>query len=436
MKKIKIFMGAQEIGGKMGILCEAFKKIGIQAEYFCLYEYVAGDKKLSNNSVILKIYKFHTEKIRGTKKRFVKRLWGICQMVDTLILFVYALAKYNTYIYIAGHGIFFYNYYLSKITELEFKILKLFKKNVFMWFCGSDSRAPYCGCDLYQNDYEKMRDACITISNNVRMIEKYATLIDYPSSAHFHTKPYIISNTLGRPVDSSELMTENHVDSENSVVRILHVPSKPQFKGTVEIRNIINEIKEEGYSIKYTELTGVKHSEVLKQFANTDILIDQMYSDIPLTGIGAEASINGIPVVVGGYYAEQYQKTLAKPIPPTVFCLPEDLKSKLIYLICNKEARIEIGNAEKKFINEYCLSNLVAKRFVAIIEGTEPESWWFKPETSNYIYGVSLSKQQVVHNVVEMIDRFGMDSLCIDNRYCLFEEYLHLYEMGKREKVE
>ena len=80
----------------------------------------------------------------------------------------------------------------------------------------------------------------------------------------------------------------------------------------------------------------------------SDIAIDQLYSDTPMAGFAAEAGINGIPVIVGGYYAEVYKKILPGPIPPTVYCKPEELKENLIYLLEHEEERKRIGEEEKK----------------------------------------------------------------------------------------
>ena len=47
---------------------------------------------------------------------------------------------------------------------------------------------------------------------------------------------------------------------------------------------------------------------VLEKMAMSDIVVDQVYCDTPMAGFATEAAINGVPVVVGGYYADVYKR--------------------------------------------------------------------------------------------------------------------------------
>ena len=155
---------------------------------------------------------------------------------------------------------------------------------------------------------KKVYNATRKRARRIRMLEKYMTLIDGAASSHFHRKPYLIYSCMGVPVDEKEKV--KFVKNYSDKVTILHTPSDQKGKGTNIIRSILDEIKKEGYDFDYIEVSGLPHDIVLEKIAVSDIVIDQLYSDIPMAGFAAEASINGIPVIVSGYYAEVYKKRL------------------------------------------------------------------------------------------------------------------------------
>ena len=185
-------------------------------------------------------------------------------------------------------------------------------------------------------------------------------LIDSTASSHFHKKPYLIYNCIGIAIDEKEQVPVGQ--SKDNTIRILHAPSNQQAKGTATIRKIIKEIQDEGYEFEYVEVSGLPHSVVLEKMAMSDIVIDQLYSDTPMAGFATEAAMNGIPVVVGGYYADVYKKILPQPIAPTAFCNPEKLKETIIYLLEHEEERIRIGREEKKYVDNHCRATIVARQ--------------------------------------------------------------------------
>lgn len=427
-------MGAQEIAGMLGRLNRAFDDLGIKSEYYWLYNYKANYayEDSNNKPKGFQRYLKHTKKIRATQNKFLRFWWTFLQMWDTLYIFFHAIRTYNDFLYIFGHGMFYFNRYLRPIQELEFFLLKVFKKRVIMWLCGSDSRAPYCDVDIYKGDPKRLKSVTKKKKQNIRMLEKYATLIDYPASSHFHTKPYIQYGAIGVPVDENELA--KGVSSKNEKIVILHAPSNKECKGSGIIQQIIEEIKSEGYNIEYVEVSGMPHSVVINKMASADIVIDQLYSDTPLAGFAAEACFNGVPVVVAGYYAEYYQEEWIKPIPPTIFCLPEEVKEKIIYLIENEDERQRIGQEEQDFVKQFNLSTEVAKKFCAIFDNAIPDEWWFHPNRNKYIWGCGLPKEKVVKNIVTLIDAYGMKALNISPENELYKHYQKIYFESKNIK--
>ncbi len=426
-RKRRIFLGAQEISGMMERLNNAFHDMGIESDFYCIPEYAfdLGKKDVP----VLRKFRIHTKKKKYAVGERAKAWWSFLQMWDILRVFVYALFRYDCFIYIYGNGIFFHNRYLRKIEEVEFFILKLFRKKMVMWLCGSDSRPLYCDGANYYSDIEKIYSITREKAAKIKMLEKYMDLIDYSPSSHFHTKPYLIFNCIGIPVDIKEKV---RIDKKNvDKVRILHAPSDQKAKGTVIVRNIVKEMQEEGYDFEYMEVSGLPHRVVLEKMAMSDIVVDQVYSDTPMAGFATEAAINGVPVVVGGYYAEVYKKVLPDPIAPTVYCNPKELKEKIIYLIEHEEERIRIGEKERAYVEGHCLAETVANKFLRIFDHSYPKEWIMNPSDNDYIWGYGQSREAVANEITRLIDRYGTEALCLDKNGILYKKYVQLYNDTK-----
>lgn len=454
-KDYKIFLGTQEIAGVMLRMHNAFDKMGISNDYYCVPEYAYhAEQERAYRNKELKYYDAHTEHVKkmywaGHRVRF--RLWQLVQMFDVLWIFLKSLFRYDAYIYIFGRGLFFRNFYLSKVQFLEYWILHLFQKRVIIWCCGDDTRPPYCGC--FDGDSRALKTATLQKARTVRMQEKHAVMIDFPASSHFHKRPYINYSAVGVPIDQNEIVKkkngnagrgtkesmvigsresadqhENSDKHENKVV-LLHAPSDQKWKGSDIVTKVIENIKAKGYPIEYVEVTGVSHDVVLEMIAESDIVIDQVFSDTPMAGFAAEAAANGVPVVVAGYYADDYKTQFVRPIPPTCFCRPDQLEDRLISLIKDKQSRIEIGALEKKFIMENWMSHDVAGRMLSLIDGTFPKEWLYELQQNAYIWGAGNRKQWVAKKVVDLVDDYGMKALCLPRTSILYRKYFKLYKI-------
>lgn len=430
---MKVFIGAQELSGLFNRLNNAFHDLNIESDYYCLYQYTFEINNSSKHSMkLLARHRRHVLARTKSKSCFMKELFLLLQMIDIISIYIYALRRYDYYIYMFGHGMFHYHKYLQPFQELEFWLLKLFKKKVVMWFLGADSRPPYCDVDIYNEDYEKIYQVVLEKKRNVARIEKYMMTIDSPSSSHFHNNSFIITNMIGIPVDIKELVNRSTTIGNNSKITIMHAPSNIDAKGTAIIRKIMEELKV-SYNIDYIEISGKPHSEVLKAFEQADIVIDQLYSDTPMAGLATEAAINGIPVIVGGYFSDIYKNIMKNNvnIEPTIYCNTDEVKEKLIQLIEDEHLRKEIGEKEKEYVFKEREAKIVAKRFVKIYNNDIDDAWMYNPGESDYIYGSGASKEKVEKNVVKLISLYGSDALGISKEKRLYKEYMDLYNRCK-----
>lgn len=436
MKKYRIFLGAEEIAGMMERLNYGFRQNGISSDFYCMFNFFFKDiEKSNNNSHIFRRFRKHVEKRGASSNKIIREYYEILKTIDILLLLIVSICKYNVFIYIYGHGLFLYSRHLKKYQEAEYRILKFFHKKMYMFLCGSDSRPPYCGVDTYDGDIEQIYVATKEKAANIRMIEKYMTLIDNPASSQFHTKPYVISQAIGIPIDYKERVREDS-SQQNEHIVILHAPSNKAYKGTDIIRKIIEEIKFEGYDFEYVEIVRMKHEKVLEQLKRASLVVDELYSDTPMAGLGTEAAINRIPVITVGYYSQCYKEYLPEPIPPTVFCSIEELKEKIIWLIKDEKSREDIGKAEYEYVMQNWEAGIVAKHFIELLSGKYPAEYWFNPNDNKYIWGCGITKEKVMCNICSLIDKYGESSLELDKNSQVFVRYMEEYAKAKRKESE
>ena len=96
--------------------------------------------------------------------------------------------------------------------------------------------------------------------------------------------------------------------NEQRLIRILHSPSSPEVKGTYLIRQAINALKAKGYPIDYVEIMGKPNTVVIAELEKCDFIVDQLYSDTPMSGFATEAAFFGKTAVVGGYGWQEVEK--------------------------------------------------------------------------------------------------------------------------------
>lgn len=436
MSQEKIFIGTVEICGIMAKLNHAYSDMGIDSDMFCLkpYIYAGCNKRIYENPKLVQYFRMSKQiSIYRTQKRIaLMRILQIVEMLVILKIFIYVLWHYTSFIYLFSQGLFSFNPYLNRISFLEFLLLKLCNKKTVVICCGSDTRPPYCG--IYKNDITKLAEETKVIAKRVHMLEKYAILIDGPASAYFHKKPFISYNCIGNVVSKEE--TVGISKKENSKIVIFHAPSSPEVKGSDHIRETIEELKILGYKVEFIEMSGVAHEVIMEQIHNSDILVDEMYSDFPMAMLDTEAALNAIPVVTCGYYAECYRSDMPDPIPPTCYIEPSQLKQTLIELINNPEKRKKIGEIEKKFVEDNWLEFNVASKLLRVLNKDVPMDWYYDPNESKYLWGAGCSKEKIKEKIFYLIDNYGYESLCLGTNKKLLKDYIEIYNKMKKECFE
>jgi hypothetical protein len=180
---------------------------------------------------------------------------------------------------------------------------------------------------------------------------------------------------------------------------------------------MIQDLQEEGLAIDYVELTGRPNSEVLAELQRCDFVVDELYSDISLAGLGTEAAFFGKPAVVGGY-AQQTLQQLAggSQLPMATYVKPEQAKDMVRRLIVDVRFREECGAAAHRFVHESWAPARMAERFLQIIDGNIPEEWWVEPAAVTYLHGFGATEETRQKVLREVIAAGGRQSLRLSDK--------------------
>ena len=324
-----------------------------------------------------------------------------------IALFPYFLMKYNVFIYSTNYS--FLGLFLDRW------ILKLCGKTTIDIVTGSDVRPPYLNGKFLDLDSQKMYYVSLFKKIIVRMKIKPTThLIDHVTVSHFNNRDYIPYLYVGFPFF---IPPQKNV-KESSRPLILHAPSDPRVKGTDIIRDSINELKDD-HDFDYEELMNVPHATVLEKIQQCHFVINEMYSDTLMSGLDTEAAWFAKPSIVGGYDLKQVEDSVNDyDVAPTYRIKPskENLKKAIIHLLEDNNYRQELGETAQEFVQENWSSRSVAQKYLDIINGDIPDHIIRSPCNDYDIYGGGIRSNIRKKNIVYMVEKYGMKSLCLDDK--------------------
>lgn len=418
-KKDRIFIGLIEVAGYFNSLNKGFHELGIES---CFFRY-SNNKYYDAGSTLMRFCQYISSK-RQIKYKVRWAFIPIDLLLKTFI-FIWAVFNFNVFIFSSTSTFFRYR---------ELWLLKKLNKKIIYVFLGTESRPDYLSGNLINKLYiengeikniKQCVDEAARKSKIIKKIEKYADYcINHPPCALFHTKPYIKWLYVGFAFPGIKKIETEQLPLRDSV-KILHAPSNPETKGTYVIRAIITKLKKENIDIEYIELINQPNNKVLELLAQCDFIVDELYSDIPLGGLGTEAAFFKKPTINGGYYSKfietDYDK---KVIPPSVFCEPEELEDNIRALLANVEFRNQIGQKAFEFVNANWDAQKVAGKYIRIINNDIPSEWVGEPLSLSYTFGYGQSKQQYRKVISSILSEYGEKGLSLDDKPYLRKKIL------------
>ena len=235
-------------------------------------------------------------------------------------------------------------------------LLRVLGKKVIRVFTGTDHRPPYLNRKLARLVDQGSPDALVRqtseVYRHVGTVERWATaVVAHSASAQFHRRPYVEFLAIGIPFQArgAEAMSTSRRSARSS--RVLHCPSDPEARETAVFRSIIASLRDRGHDIELVELSGRPHHEILAAIQQCDFVIDEVYSDTPMGGLAAEAAFFGKPTVVSGYYAPYVPADIPRSmIPPSLYCLPDELPGAIERLVVDHDYRIDLGARAQAYV--------------------------------------------------------------------------------------
>ncbi|MBF9038830.1 hypothetical protein LSUCC0246_09940 [Rhodobacterales bacterium LSUCC0246] len=417
----KIFIGLGEVAGYYSSLKHGFDELGVPCDLVFVRDHPFGYNCNSYKGLmfsLLRIVARRADQVNSNLKRILILLENIIQIIWS----IYVIIRYDYFIFSFGRTFWPGN--------LDLPLLKLLGKKAIVNIAhGSDARPPFMdGFLLNRMPHDPiLTDYIYKISKRkskkIDFILKNAfAVIGSPmSTSPFATKSFINTFYVGAPFRPTELINyecdydkKYKVLEEKSLV-IVHAPSSPVAKGTEHIEYIVNNLISEGYDIDFRLLKNMTNSEVISVLASCDILVDQMYSDTPMSGVATEAAYYGKPSVVGGYGFGTLADVVAPQVwPPSMTCQPEEMYDTIRYMIENKPEREAIGLRAQSFVKSHRSPVNVAKNYLRILKNETPDHWRFNPDEFIYWEGAGQSRAEIKKIIKALLTEYTSSGLFLD----------------------
>ena len=344
--------------------------------------------------------------------------------VLSAVLFIELLARgVDHFIYVAGRSLL--------PGQFDLLILKALDKRVIAYLShGGDSRPPYLDGRIVpvshpsDDDLSRVYRLSKRQSKCVGRATRWASIaVVNRFHAQFSMRPFVEffsllkwGNTdISGELDKLSIECPAKLPNVNSrPVKIMHVPSFPAGKGSDEIQRAIDLLKSDGFKIDYEVVTGVSHREVIRRLASVDLVIDQLYSDVPLASLASEATVLEVPVVVAGYELSYWVNQLDSNIYPNVICHPDDLYRTLNRMISEPECLPDLREKIKYFLDAYGFDWTV-NQIEKLLDGSG-EFDLIDPKELNYFMGIWLSESRLGQFLVAYYDRYGVEGFIVNEK--------------------
>lgn len=342
---MRILIAPTEIAGQMQLLAEAFRRKGHFATA------VAYEQTLKYvNDVHLNLKNGHGRASRGFKM---------------LAFATWAVNNYDVFHFFYGGSLLPRNFDLPWLKRLGKKVIVHFRgadvlhyENFFGWqrdkLLGNDpGTVPPLQSPRQQQTLKRWRkyaDRLLVVEPELLLTVPEATMIQ-------------------QSIDLSRWeYTPEPADRTPSEVTILHGHVGSSMwswkKGTDFIQKAIDELKSQGYPIRFEFVQGRPHNEVKAMYKTCHIGIDRVL-DGWYGNISIELMALGKPVV--GYIDPELRRH--RPDLPIVSATPTDLAEKLKPLICDQALRRQLGQQGRAYVEKRHDVNVIADQLLEIYKG-------------------------------------------------------------------
>lgn len=232
-------------------------------------------------------------------------------------------------------------------TKTFMSLCRTLGKQVVLCVHGTDGRPPFLN-GLYTQEARDIGGR--RFAQYVEYFQKKVSIaatkstavISWMGTSHFIPRDVFLFEEVGFPMRDPAAATSlsfsprhQYRDAPNGPFRVLHAPSSVG-KGSSEIRQAIEGLRAKGYPFELNECVDRPNREVLEDILNSDLVVDQVYSDNFAGALAREAAMLSRFVIVGGN-----SFPLMKPknfeLPPVMISSVQKLKTDLISCFENRD---------------------------------------------------------------------------------------------------
>ncbi|HRP67944.1 MAG TPA: hypothetical protein PLY93_00210 [Turneriella sp.] len=421
----KIFLGVTEIAGYYAGLQKGLCELGYQCNHYLYFshpfKYSQPSRSLLCNIIRMLIQLHNRLSHKNHFFELLKLLLFPSRLIFQALFFFSCIFKFDIFIF--GYCTSFFSPLPKIFSCFEFSelyLLKLLGRKIIFVMHGSDVRPPYMDGTYQGVDIKTFVSLNKERKKRITRLEKLANyIVCDPAYAAYFTKSVINRSYIMCPASVIYKADDILQRTDNKApFSIVHAPSAPSLKGTLEIQKAIQNLKRQGYRIRYTEIINQSNQKVIETILSSDMVIDQLYSDIPLPGLASESALLGRAVVMGIYDQKFVLGQIdAKARPPVCYVYPESIEEELLKIL--KKGRHFIfkqGKKLQKFAYQNITPLVVAKRFELIFENRIPGKWWYNPNAYDYIFGCVITKKRLFSNIKKIINEFGISALQMNDK--------------------
>lgn len=168
------------------------------------------------------------------------------------------------------------------------------------------------------------------------------------------------------PIDTASLTFKQKGTKDDKVRFFIGIQSdRDQLKGTDILLKSIKLIeKKYPDKVEINKAENIPNTEYLKLMAQSDVLLDQIYSYTP--GMNALTAMAQGLVAVSGAEPEMYSLLEEKELKPIVNVLPDetDILQKLENIILRKDALPQLSRMSRRFVEKHHSTDIVAQRYI------------------------------------------------------------------------
>lgn len=408
----RVFLGTQEISGLYRNLEAGMAEIGIDARLVITHPHPFAYAQATRNPLPARLAAAAVLKHRDSVG-LIRILSAMTFAIASTFLLLWSLPRFDSYVFGWGISILPGN--------ADIPILRFFRKRVVVVLGhGSEARPPYMstppeGTDLpiSAQTAHVLNERTREVWSRVRRIERWSNVVvGLPTTGQFFSKPFVNFYRLGVSTTASTWSPPREHSQADEPIVVLHVPSNPVVKGSAVIRDCMAAITAEFPNVVYRELANVPHSDVIDAIRECTFVVDQLWSDIPMAAVGAEAAAVGRASIVSGY-AWDVWSNLLKPedTPPSIMTTPERLKDSIVDAIRKLDETNTIGIRAREFVRSNWSEAAVAENYLRVLSGDIPDDWMIAPSDVDYGWGCGVSKADVTTMVAGLVSVHGPEAL-------------------------